>query len=111
MVIPNMLHDAHDGSLEDADSWLKDNIDPVVMNPSFQSDGLLIIVFDESENSDVAHGGGHVAAILVSSKVQPGFRSTTFYQHESILRLIGESLGLRTLPAGARNAPGMGEFF
>jgi acid phosphatase len=84
MVIPNMLHDAHEGSLEDADSWLKDNIDPVVMNPSFQSDGLLIIVFDESENSDVAHGGGHVPGILVSSKVQAGFRSTAFYQHERI---------------------------
>lgn len=111
LVIPNMLDDAHDGSLDVADAWLKSHIGPVVMSSDFQSNGLLIIVFDESNSEDVAHGGGQVAAVIVSSKAQKGYQSKTFVQHQSTLRLICESLGLVSIPGAANNAPSMAEFF
>src|SRR5205823_8608 len=57
-IIPNVLDDAHDGTLAGADQWLSANIDPLVKSSSFQSGTVLIIVFDESEDSDLAHGGG-----------------------------------------------------
>lgn len=110
-IVPNLLDDAHDGSLSQADNWLQQNVDPLINSPSFQRDGLLIIVFDESEDSDILHGGGHVPAIVVSSKVKKAFQSQTFYQHESTLRLILSSLGISTLPGAAATAPDMGEFF
>ena len=110
-IVPNQLNNAHDGTLAQADSWLKQNIDPLVNSAGFQKDGLLIILFDESDFSDLAHGGGHVAAVLVGPTVKKGFHSTTFYQHESALRLLLQSLGVTNFPGAAATAPDMGEFF
>jgi phosphatidylinositol-3-phosphatase len=52
-----------------------------------------------------------VAEVLVGPKVRQGYRSTTFYQHESTLRLVLQLLGVSKLPGDAANAPPMGEFF
>jgi len=110
-VVPNILDDCHSGPLQVADAWLQDNIAPLISNATFQKDGLLIIVFDESTASDSAHGGGHVAALVISAKAKQGFQSTTFYQHQSVLRLMLEGLGVSTLPGASSSAPDMGEFF
>ena len=110
-VVPNLLNDGHSGPLQLADGWLQDNIAPLIANPTFQQDGLLIIVFDEAATTDATHGGGHVAAVIVSSKAKQGFQSSTFYQHESVLRLILEGLGVSQLPGASSTAPEMGEFF
>jgi phosphatidylinositol-3-phosphatase len=110
-VVPNLLNDAHSGPLQLADSWLQDNIAPLVSNTTFQKDGLLIIVFDEAATSDSTDGGGHVAAVIISPKAKQGFQSTTLYQHQSLLRLILEGLGVSNLPGASSTAPEMGEFF
>ena len=108
-VVPDLCNDAHDCSLATADARLKSNIDPLVQSPSFQQDGLLIIVFDEA-GGDNTNGGGRVACVLAGGKVKRGFQSTTQYQHQSLLRLAAEALGV-TPPSAAASAPSMGEFF
>ena len=110
-VVPNLLNDAHDGSLQVADQWLQNNIAPLISSSSFQNNGLLIILFDEANFDDLTNGGGHVAAVIVSPKAKSGHQSTTFYQHQSTLRLILEGLGVRKFPGAANAAPEMGEFF
>ena len=110
-VVPNLLNDAHSGPLQLADLWLQGNIAPLVSNPTFQKDGLLIIVFDEAATSDSTDGGGHVAAVIISPKAKQGFQSTTLYQHQSLLRLILEGLGVSNFPGASSTAPKMGEFF
>jgi len=110
-VIPNLVNDAHSGPLQAADVWLQDNIAPLISNAAFQKDGLLIIVFDEAATSDATHGGGHVAALIISAKAKQGFQSTTLYQHESTLRLILDTLGAPNHPGASSTAPTMGEFF
>jgi hypothetical protein len=120
-IAPNVNDDAHDcpagkssctddEKLAAADQWLSANIQPLISSPAFQN-SLLIIVFDEAEDSDTAHGGGHVPAILVSPLVKSGYQSTTFYQHGSVLRLMMEGLGIADLPGSAATAPDMTEFF
>ena len=110
-IAPNLCNDAHDCSLSTADQWLQTNIDPLVKNATFQRDGLLVIVFDEAGSGDATDGGGHVACVIVSSKAKRGYEGVGVYQHQSLLRLTGEALGLRTLPNAAATAPDMGEFF
>jgi phosphatidylinositol-3-phosphatase len=109
-VTPNGCDDAHDCSLAVADAWLKTNIDPLINNASFQKNGLLIILFDES-HSDNTNGGGRVPAIIVSPFSKLGYKSSTTYQHPSVLRLMLEGLGVTAVPAPAANAPVMWEFF
>ncbi len=110
-IVPNLVDDAHDGSLQAADTWLQLNIAPLIASHAFQSDGLLIVVFDEAATSDVTHGGGHVAAVIISPTARKGYRSSTLYQHQSIPRLILHGLGITTYPGSASAAPEMGEFF
>ncbi len=110
-IVPNLCDDAHDCALSKADSWLQQNIDPLIKNPVFQKDGLLIIVFDEA-GGDNTNGGGRVPAVLVSPAFSlVDYKSTTVYQHESVLRLMLEGLGVKTLPGAASTAPPMWEFF
>jgi hypothetical protein len=106
-----MNNDAHNGTLGTADTWLKNNIGPILASSSFQQDGLMIIVFDESVASDTSHGGGRVAMLVIGPQVKSGYRSTTFYQHQSTLRLIAQALGMSSFPGAAASAPSMGEFF
>lgn len=110
-LVPNSCNDAHSCSLRTADNWLKTNIAPLIASSSFKSSGLLIIVFDESSSGDSAHGGGHVAAVVIGPKVLPGHKSTTFYQHQSLLKLTMQALGMSSFPAAASSAPSMKEFF
>jgi hypothetical protein len=110
-IVPNLCDDAHDCSLATADTWLKTNIDPLIQSPLFQKDGLLIIVFDEADTLDFTSGGGHVATVIVSPLAKRGYKSIAFYQHQSVLRLTLEGLGVTKLPGDAATAPAMWEFF
>jgi acid phosphatase len=121
-IVPDNQHNAHDcpagmatctdnDKLAASDAWLAANFGPLVNSASFQRSGLLIILFDESDVADTASGGGHVATVIVSSKAKPGFKSTTFYQHQSTLRLMLKALGVTAFPGAAATAPDMDEFF
>ena len=110
-IVPNLCNDAHDCSLATSDAWLKANIDPLIQSSQFQKDGLLIILFDEADTLDLTSGGGHVAAVVVSPRAKRGYKSIAFYQHQSVLRLTLEGLGVTRLPGDAATAPAMWEFF
>ncbi|MGA9509737.1 MAG: alkaline phosphatase family protein [Candidatus Sulfotelmatobacter sp.] len=120
-IVPNVNDDAHncpaglstctsDQMLAAADQWLSTNISPLLAGSDFQN-SLLIITFDEAEDTDTEHGGGHVPAVIVSPLAKAGYQSATLYQHESTLRLMMEGLGVTNLPGAAANAPEMMEFF
>jgi acid phosphatase len=111
-VTPNLCNDAHNCALSVADAWLKTNIAPLLASTPFKDDGVLIIVFDESGDDDT-HGGGRIAAVIISPKFSKvGYQSTTLYQHQSTLRLMLEGLGITTaLPGASATAPTMWEFF
>jgi acid phosphatase len=120
-IAPNAEHDAHDcptgGSacldtdkLAAADNWLKTNIDPLIKSPAL-TNSVFIIVFDEAVDTDAANGGGHIAMVMAGSHVKAGFKSTTFYQHQSTLRLVMDLLRVADHPGNSAAAPTMQEFF
>jgi hypothetical protein len=120
-IAPNAEDDAHDcptgGSacldtdkLAAADNWLKNNIDPLIKSPAL-ANSVFIIVFDESLDVDLLNGGGQVAWVMAGSHVKSAFKSTTFYQHQSTLRLVMDLLRVTDHPGNSATAPTMGEFF
>lgn len=98
-------------SRKPADSWLQTNIAPLLASSAFQSGGLLIITFDESEDSDIENGGGHVATVIISPQAKKGYQSQTLYQHQSTLRLMLAGSGVDTFPGMSATAPDMAELF
>jgi acid phosphatase len=121
-VVPDLLDDAHscpDGPLtctdtdllSRADQWLNTNISPLLSSSQFQNNGVLLILFDEAEDTDIQHGGGHVALVAVGPKVKAGFQSTVFYQHENTLRTICDALAVQTCPGAGATASSEGDIF
>jgi acid phosphatase len=121
-IAPDQHNNAHDcpagmstcsdaQKLAAADAFLKANIAPLLSNPAFQQDGILIILFDESFSTDTAHGGGHVAALMLGPNVKKGYKSTTLYQHQNMLRTVMDALGMKTYPGAAATAADMADVF
>jgi hypothetical protein len=136
LIVPNIYHDGHNDpvtkgiascgehrALRNIDSWLRDNIDPLIHSRVFRESGLLLIVFDEAcedgPDADWAfdptkpaiRGGGRVAALVVSSRTPPGTTSNETYHHEAVLRLSLRVLGIEELPGLAATSPDMDRFF
>ena len=120
-VVPNLEHDAEDcpsggtncvnsDKLAAADHWLQTNIDPLLSSPSFQSNGLLVIWWDEGKASDTSFGGGQLAVVLAGPNIKSGYKSTTFYRHENLLRTIAEGLGIG-FPGASIYVQSMSDFF
>jgi phosphatidylinositol-3-phosphatase len=115
-IVPDVDDDAHDGTPQQADSWLQTHV--VVPLSSYSvfaagGDGVLIVDFDEAATTDADYGGGKISPVLWGPIVKAGYTqtSTTVYQHESMLRTIMEKLGLSAPPGAAASAPSMSEFF
>jgi len=120
-IAPNAEDDAHDcpgggtnctddQKLAAADTWLKNNIDPLLNSPAL-ANSVFIIVFDEAVDTDATNGGGHVAMVMAGSHVKAGFKSTTFYQHQSTLRLVMDLLRVSDHPGNSATTAAMQEFF
>jgi len=124
-IVPNAYHSGHtpdpsqpsgsDREVE-VDQWLQNNLAPLVAAMN-QQNGVLVILWDEGDGSDSSDGagganaGGHSATLLLGQKVNPGYKSTNLYHHQSVLRLMLEALHVKPLPGDAASAPRMGEFF
>ena len=126
-VTPNLCHDGHDspcvdgepGGLISADAFLKTWVPRILASPAYIKDGLLLIIFDESDfggsNSDTTAccgeqsgpntamagitgpGGGRVGAVALSKFVKPGSVNDNPYNHYALLRSIEDLFGLSHL--------------
>ena len=109
-IVPNLSDDSHEciafvcndnDVLTRADQWLKNNIGPLLSAPRFQSNGLLLITFDESNLADLRNGGGRVPLIAAGPKARAGVQSAAFYKHENTLKTVCAVLSLATCPGAA----------
>lgn len=110
-IVPDIDMDAHNGTLATADQWLQAHIPQVLANPQFQKDGIMFITWDEGDLKDSRHGGGRVATIVIGPRVKRGYKSTVFYNHQSLLRTTCLALGLNGCPGGGATGVPMRDFF
>ncbi|UOF88972.1 alkaline phosphatase family protein [Fodinisporobacter ferrooxydans] len=94
-VIPNLNHDMHNGTIGQADTWLKQNLDAYVQWAK-NHNSLLIVTWDEDDNSQ----NNVVPTIFVGPMVQPGIYASNS-NHFQLLRTIEDLYGL---PYAGRSA-------
>lgn len=87
-VIPNLLDDMHDGTIQQGDSWLQQNIDPYVQWAK-ANNSLLIITWDEDDGSQT----NQIPTLFVGPMVKPG-RYAEQINHYSVLRTVEDMYGL-----------------
>ncbi len=101
-VTPNLNNDMHDGSIQQADSWLGGWIPQVTAGPDYQAGHLtIIIVWDEGSGD--GNAPSTVAMIAMSPYIVPGTRSSTYFTHSSLLKAAEDVGGVPEL-AGAASA-------
>ncbi|HEX6803693.1 MAG TPA: alkaline phosphatase family protein [Terriglobales bacterium] len=111
IIVPDLQHDAHDGSPAKADKWLQQNIGPLVnssyFDPGNRNHSVMFITFDNGDGD----AQGQVLTVVVGQKVIPGIKVNTPFRHENTLRTILEQLGVKGYPGASAKAQPMNEFF
>ena len=109
IIIPNLEDDAHNGTPQMADQWLKTNIAPLLDSQYFQADqnSVMFITFDNGWHDEQ----GQVFTAVVGQSVIPGVKVNTPFKHENTLRTIMQLLGLKNYPGASATAAPMNEFF
>jgi hypothetical protein len=125
-ITPNLVHDAHNGTLAVADTWLSEHLPTILALPEFKpgGDGLLYVVFDEADlssdgttqdnrcSSAISNGcGGRLATLVIGPQVKPAFKSSLRYDHANLLRTVCEAMGLSSCPGAGAVANPMSDFF
>jgi hypothetical protein len=112
IIVPDVNHDAHDGTLGQADSWLQTNVAPLLNSPAFQAggNGILMVTFDECDGA-IGACPEQVYTTVIGPHVKRGFRSALFYRHENTLRTILDALGVHVYPGASATAVDMSDFF
>jgi phosphatidylinositol-3-phosphatase len=98
-VIPNLDHDLHDGTLAQADQWLRDHVGGYASwAPKHNS--LLVITNDEDDFTDV----NRIATMIVGAHVVAG-RYSQRIDHYSLLRTIEDAYSLPPVGASVQALP------
>jgi acid phosphatase len=106
MVVPNLDHDAHDGSLAAADRWFKGVMTTVFAGPDWKSGHLAVVLTADEDD----HNAGNVVLTTVIHPSQHHHVVTRRLTHYSLTRLYDEVAGLPLLH-NAASAPSMARAF
>jgi len=114
-ITPNLVHDMHDGSIRDGDSWLASFVPQILDSAAWKDNGVLFVLWDEGQGDAGCCGdasGGQTLALVIAAKGKRAFQSEVDYTHYSVLRTIEEGWQLGIL--GGAGDPGthpMADFF
>ena len=107
-ITPNINDDMHTGTVAQGDTWLQNNVGPVLTSTWFTNfDSTVIIAMDENVAQSTP-GGGQVPLVIVSSDGAAVTGTLTAPgNHYGTLRAIEETFGLVLL--GGANDPSNGD--
>lgn len=90
-VIPDLLDDMHDGTIEEGDTWLNDNMSNYV-TWALSNNSLLILTWDEDDGTE----NNQIPTIFVGQMVKTGQYDETI-NHYNVLRTVEEMYGLKAM--------------
>ncbi len=108
-ITPNITDDMHNGSIQQGDTWLSQNLPGIFNSAEYRSGGVVVFVtWDEGEGgssnncaTNTSDIGCSVATIVASPSTPAGTQSGTLFNHYSLLRTTEALLGLRALGQAA----------
>lgn len=104
-VIPNQLHDMHDGSRKQGDDWLRDNLDRYAKWAK-TNNSLLIITWDEDDYNSV----NQIPTIFYGAGLRDGVTVAGTWTHHNLLRTIEDMYGTTHAAAAAQVRSIVGPF-
>jgi acid phosphatase len=96
LITPNLIHDGHDGTLAQADAWLRSWIPVLLSGADWRAGRLaIVVVFDEGETTET------VPFVILAPGVSHKVIGRAL-NHYALTRLMDEVVGVPPL----RNAAG-----
>jgi acid phosphatase len=105
-VIPDIVDDAHDGTLAQADAWISGQVSTLTAGPDWRAGRLAIVV---TADEDDHHSGNRVLTV-VATKDQPRRAVATGLDHYALTGFLEDVLGVPRL-RNARTAPSLAKAF
>jgi phosphatidylinositol-3-phosphatase len=109
-VTPNLISDMHDGTINQGDTWLADNL-PVILNSTEYQSGTTAVFITWDEGAGGKSGEDcaanptdescHVPTIVISPSTPVGSTSSALFNHYSLLGTTESLLGLPQLGQAA----------
>lgn len=106
LLVPDVDHDAHDGSLAEADAWFESVMTQVFASPDWQSGHLAVVL--TADEDDRAHSNRVLTVVIHPSQTQ--HLVTSRLGHFALTRLYEDVAELPYL-GKARVAPSMADAF
>jgi hypothetical protein len=106
-VTPNLMNDAHDGTVTQADNWLYTYVPLILQSQAYlRGEVAIMLLWDEQSTSS---SGGATPNVFISPYITAGTVSTTTMNHFAALRAIENALGITTyLGCASGTKPGGG---
>ena len=112
-ITPNLCNDMHDtcaplnDSVKQGDTWLAQNLPPILNSQAYKNGGIVFITWDEGEGGD-----GPIGMIVLSPDAKGGgYSNTIHYTHSSTLRTLQEIFGVTPLLGDAKTAIDLSDLF
>jgi hypothetical protein len=103
------MHSLRNGSTDliaQGDNWLAQNIPIIMASPEYRHNGVIMVVWDETEGGDTSQFT--VPFFLISPLAKAGHFNDTLYTHSSTLKTLEEIEGVGPFLGGAGN-PGVND--
>jgi acid phosphatase len=98
-VVPNLLHDMHDGTMKQADTWLQSNLGAYATWAKTHN-SLLVVTWDEDDGSE----SNQIPTLFYGQPVVVGTYSESI-NHYNVLRTIENMYGATPVGASASATP------
>lgn len=106
MLVPDLDDDAHDGTLAEADGWLKRWLPSILAGPDFTAGRLAVVVTADEDDSSA---GNQVLTVVIAQGVSHRVVGTPL-THFSLTRLYDDVVGAAPLREAA-TAPSLSQAF
>jgi phosphatidylinositol-3-phosphatase len=101
-ITPNLINDMHDGSVQQGDLWLSNELPKIMATDAYQKGGVIFLLWDEG--SGTFGPGDDPPFIAISNYAVPGFDSRVSYDTSSYLATVQQILGLDVAPCAKNPA-------
>lgn len=114
LIVPNLVHDMHGTGflqnttdIKNGDAWVGPEVDSIMKSTAYTSGGLLVVVWDEDDQSGGFGGSDDPIAIFVMSPYAKsgGYLSSVKADHYSLLATVEDGLGLPRIAKAAKATP------
>ena len=99
--MPNQYNDMHslrNGSTDliaQGDNWLAANVPIIMASPEYKHNGVIMVVWDETEGGDTSQYT--IPFFLISPLAKAGYSNSALYTHSSVLKTLEEIEGVGNL--------------